>query len=57
MYFLHLFKKLTLEKRILYIILLNCNYKIPPIMLVYVLLAIYLVCLYVAYKGAATSEN
>jgi len=26
-------------------------------MLVYVLLAIYLVCLYVAYKGAATSEN
>ncbi len=31
--------------------------KIPPIMLVYVLLAVYLVCLYFAYKGAAVSEE
>jgi hypothetical protein len=29
----------------------------PLIMLVYVLLVVYLVCLYMAYKGAATSER
>jgi len=36
--------------------LLNSNYK-PPFMLVYVLLTVYLVCLYMAYKGASPSEE
>jgi hypothetical protein len=36
---------------------LYCSNKSPLIMLVYVLLVVYLVCLYMAYKGAATSEK
>jgi len=37
--------------------LIKLYYQIPPIMLVNVLLIVYLVCLYMAYKGASRSEE